>query len=266
MWDILIGFVFSFMIAFAGYKKRALSLSGAISAVILGTSLYYFGGMLFSVILVAFFISSSVLTRFNKEFKKTLEDVNEKGGRRDYIQVIANGLLGLLFALLFYITGNHVFILAYATAFAAGNADTWASELGVLSSNNPISIVTFKKIERGMSGGISILGTTASFLGAGFIGVILAAGYILRYGVNSGWIKLFILCTLCGFAGSIVDSLIGSTLQAKYSCAVCGKSTEKRVHHGCNTIHAGGIRYINNDVVNFTSELIVSVIAIILFI
>jgi uncharacterized protein (TIGR00297 family) len=143
MWNIVIGFLFSFVIAFAGYRKESLSLSGGILAVILGTSLYYFGGLFFSAVMVSFFISSSILTKYKKGFKKTLEDINEKGGNRDYVQVIANGLLGFIFALLFYITKNHVFILAYATAFSAANADTWASELGVLSKVNPISIISF---------------------------------------------------------------------------------------------------------------------------
>ncbi|MDF2674941.1 MAG: hypothetical protein K0R09_3209 [Clostridiales bacterium] len=262
MWNIVIGFLFSFIIAFAGYKKESLSLSGAISAVILGTSLYYFGGVFFSAILVAFFISSSMLTKYKKGFKKTLEDINEKGGKRDYAQVIANGLLGFIFAFIFYITKNHVFILAYATAFAAANADTWASELGVLSRANPISIITFKKIERGMSGGVSLLGIIASVLGAGFIGVILSMGYVLQYGISMSCLKLFILCSICGFIGSLVDSLIGSTIQAKYVCTVCGKYTEKKLHHGSNTTHMSGIRFINNDVVNFTSGFISTIIAI----
>lgn len=265
MENLLIGFLFSFVIAFAGYKKEALSISGGIFAVILGTSLYYFGGVFFSAILVGFFISSSILTKYKKACKKELEDINEKGGKRDYIQVIANGLLGFIFALLFFITKNHVFILAYSTAFAASNADTWASELGVLSKHAPVSIITFKKIERGMSGGVSPLGTISSAFGAGFIGFIFATGYIFQYGFSTSWVKLFILCSLCGFIGSLADSLIGSTIQAKYICTVCNKYTEKKVHHGIMTNKIGGFRFINNDVVNFVSGLIASIIAVVLY-
>lgn len=265
MENILIGFIFSFAIAFAGYKKESLSLSGGVSAVILGTALYYFGGLFFSAILVAFFISSSLLTKYKKEFKKNLEDINEKGGKRDYVQVIANGLLGLIYTFLFFLTKEHAFILAYATAFSASNADTWASELGVLSRINPISIISFKKIERGMSGGVSPLGTIASALGALFIGVILAVGYMWLYGINTSWIKLLIICSLCGFIGSLVDSLMGSTIQAKYKCTVCNKYTEKKIHHGSITNHISGIRFINNDVVNFSSGFIASIIAITMY-
>lgn len=265
MEKILTGFLFSFIIAFAGYKKESLSLSGGISAVILGTALYYFGGLFFSVILVAFFISSSILTKYKKGFKKSFEDLNEKGGKRDHVQVIANGLLGFIFALLFFITKNHVFILAYATAFASSNADTWASEIGVLSKRNPISIISLKKIERGMSGGVSLLGIISSTMGAGFIALIFTVGYVFLYSANTSWIKLFVICSICGCAGSLIDSLMGSTIQAKYKCIVCNRYTEKKIHHGSVTSHIGGIRFVDNDVVNFVSGFIASVIAIVLY-
>jgi uncharacterized protein (TIGR00297 family) len=262
MINIFIGFAFSFIIVYVGYKKEALSLSGAVSAAILGTSLYYFGGIYFSAILVAFFISSSILTKYKKEIKKDLSDINEKGGKRDYTQVAANGLLGFVFALLFYITKNHIFILAYGTAFAASNSDTWASELGTLSKSSPISIITLRKIEKGMSGGISILGIIASILGAGLIGAIFTAGYILLYGFSPEWIKLLFICSFGGFMGSIIDSFLGATVQVKYRCSICGKITEKKVHHGQPANISGGIEFINNDVINFTSSFLASMIAV----
>ncbi len=265
MINIITGFIFSLIIALMGYKKESLSLSGMISAVILGTALYYFGGLFFSTILVAFFISSSLLTKYRKGFKKKFEDMNEKSGKRDYTQVVANGLLGLIYALMFFVTQKHLFVLAYASAFAASNADTWASELGVLSRNNPISILSFKRIERGMSGGVSMLGIIASALGAIFIGVIFTLGYLFKFGTDTAWLKMFALCSLSGFAGSLVDSLMGASLQAKYRCIICDKYTEKRVHHEKETIKVGGIEFINNDVVNFTSALITTFIAIILY-
>lgn len=266
MVNMITGFIISFIIALAGYKKESLSLSGMISAIILGTSLYYFGGLFFSAILVAFFISSSLLTKYRRSFKKKLEEMNEKGGKRDYTQVMANGLLGLIYALLFFINKNHVFILAYAAAFAASNSDTWASELGILSRNNPRSILSFKRIERGMSGGVSMLGIIASALGSGFIGVIFTVGYLLKYGTDTVWLKMFVLCSLSGFIGSLVDSMIGASIQAKYRCSICNKYTEKRIHHEKRTTKVGGIGFVNNDIVNFTSGLIATLIAITLYI
>lgn len=261
----LIGFFISLIISTIGYIKKSLTLSGSISAIIIGTLIYYTGGLFFSSIIVAFFISSSVITKISKILGNVEIDVVQKGGQRDYKQVMANGLLGLIFALLFHFTKNHIFILAYSTAFAAAASDTWASEIGVLSKGKPVSIIGFKHIERGMSGGISLLGIIASILGSGFISVIFLFGFFLNYGFSFEPIIMFILCAFGGFAGSIIDSLLGATLQVKYKCPVCNKITEKTVHHGSSTLKVSGMSFIDNDIVNFISPLSACLIVISLY-
>lgn len=266
MIDLAIGFIFSLIIALAGYVRKSLTVSGAVSAIILGTSLYYFGGVYLSAVLVAFFLSSSILTKISERIRGIINEISEKGGKRDYTQVAANGFLGLIFAFLYYITQDHIFILAYGTALAAANSDTWASEIGVLSKKRPISIISFRPMETGMSGGISFLGTAASVLGSGFIAVILGIGYYLLYGLSYKLLIIFILCAFGGFLGSIIDSIIGATLQAKYRCAVCGKLTEKKVHHDRATELVQGIGFVNNDFVNFMSPLLAALVVVWIYI
>lgn len=260
----LIGFLFSVIISFAALKKKSLSFSGFASATILGTALYFVGNIFFLAILIGFFISSSLLTKYKSNEKSVLGDINEKSGARDYIQVIANGGLGLIYASLYYLTKNSLFIFAYAASFSSANADTWSSEVGVLSKNNPISIITFKKAEKGTSGAVSLLGFTASILGSGFIGVIFFIGYILSFGwnINLPYFTIFVIIT--GFLGSIIDSYLGALIQAKYRCKVCRKITEKQIHHNEPTEHIHGFKFINNDVVNFSSSFFSSVIAVVL--
>lgn len=266
MKDVLIGFILSFIIAIAAYWKKSLSFSGLMGAVVLGTSLYFFGGVYLCAIMISFFISSSLLTKVKEDSKKMLEDINEKGGRRDYIQVAANGSVGLLFAAIYFLTSNQIYLLAYGTAFAAANADTWASEIGVLSKSAPISILNFKKAENGVSGAVSLLGTVAAFLGSLFLAVVFCIGYIIRFGYNNNLIYLGIIITIAGFAGSIIDSIIGAALQAKYRCKICGKLTEKKYHHGQTAILVSGVSWINNDVVNLVSGVASSIIAIVTYI
>lgn len=121
---LLIGFIFSFIIGFLAYKNQSLNLSGFAGAVVLGTSLYFFGGVYLSGIMISFFISSSILTKYKEHEKSILEDINDKTGGRDYTQVVANGGLGLIYAILYYLTGNMIFIMGYAASFAAANSDT----------------------------------------------------------------------------------------------------------------------------------------------
>jgi len=61
-------------------------------------------------------------------------------------------------------------LCAYYAGFACCNADTWASEVGVLSQEDPILITTMKTVPKGTNGGISKLGCIMSFLGGALIG------------------------------------------------------------------------------------------------
>lgn len=257
---LFIGLAVSFFIVLAAYKKRALSISGAFGAVVLGTLLYYFGGIYLSTLMISFFVSSSVLTKFRHITKQTLEDIHEKIGGRDLIQVAANGAIGLFFAFLFYTTKNEAYLLAFTVSFAAANSDTWSSEIGVLSKGTPISILTFKPVVRGQSGGISLLGTAAAFFGSFFIAAVFLFGYILSYGWSSHLPLDFMIIGISGFVGSLIDSILGASIQASYQCTLCNKITEKKLHHGKQTIRVKGWYWVNNDIVNFISILLASLL------
>ncbi len=260
--QIIIGTLICFGIAVFAYRKRSLTISGLCSALLLGILLLVFGGLYFLSILVAFFISSNVVGRFNRDQEKDLAALQEKCGARDYSQVIANSFAALFFAALFYLTGNHLFILAFATSIASSNADTWGSELGVLSKKTPVSIITWKPICKGLSGGITLAGTAASLLGSVFIALIFIAGYLIIYGKNENLFLQFILCAAGGFTGSAIDSVLGATVQVKCLCEETGIITEKRMNNGSVNKVVSGFPVINNDAVNFTSSFIASLMAV----
>ena len=141
---------------------------------------------------------------------------------------------------------------------ASAAADTWANELGTFLGKNPRKIINFKKCLPGESGGITIPGTIASLIGAASIGF---TGFILS---NSVDVKVLILILLAGFVGALVDSLVGATIQAQYKCPQCNKITEKLKHCGDNeTKLIKGIKWINNDVVNWICTLSGAVLVLI---
>jgi uncharacterized protein (TIGR00297 family) len=265
MITLMTGTTLSFLISYFAYKKDSLSFSGFIGTLLLGTLLYMYGSMYFWSIIVGFFVSSSVLTKFRSSTKEAFEDISEKTGGRDYMQVIANGGLGLIYALLYYFTKDTAFVLSYAVAFSAANADTWSSELGVLSKSRPVSILTFKKTSTGESGAVSQLGTFAAFCGSFFISAIFIIEYIFSFGWTGKVLIYFIIVLLCGFSGSIIDSILGATIQAKYQCSVCKKITEKKYHHNMKTVPVKGFKIISNDVVNFASSLIATLVSLAIY-
>lgn len=249
----------------AAYLKRSVTPGGCAAGIVLGSAILYFGGMFMWMVLVAFFISSSLLSFYKKNIKKDYEQFMEKNERRDMVQVMANGLPGGLFAVLYGLTGNVLFLVGFVVAFAASNADTWASEIGMLSKNEPVSIITLRPVPRGRSGGVSLLGILASMGGASFIGMVFVVSYSLLEGYHHMLFNIAMLATLGGTIGSLVDSILGATLQAQYYCTVTDSYTEKRIKEGRPTRLVRGYQVVNNDMVNFLSSLSAVFLMVILY-
>jgi uncharacterized protein (TIGR00297 family) len=258
----LLGFLFAALIALAAYRTHSLSKSGAWGALLEGTIIFGLGGWKWAVLLMAFFVSSSALTRLFGKKKAPLNEKFDKGGRRDIGQVLANGSIASIFAGLhfFFPTASWTWV-AFAASLAAVNADTWATELGVLNPSQPRLITSNKPVERGTSGAISLYGMLAAIGGATFIAILGA----LLGPAGQGWINLGILL-VAGLLGSLFDSLLGATVQAIYRCPQCDKETEKHPLHTCGTetIQVRGWSWLNNDMVNFGCALMGAVIGMML--
>lgn len=272
----LIGLGVSLAIAYLAYKGHALNLSGGIAASILGTIVFGLGGAGWAVVLLTFFISSSFLSRLFKRKKNHLDQLFEKGSRRDGWQVAANGgisgALTLLYVILMKINPDAEILnwlwLGFAASLAGANADTWGTEIGVLNPCQPVLLTTFKKVPKGTSGGVSWVGTLASLAGAALVGG--AAVFVIYL----GWVPLnaiplavqFLIITIGGFVGAILDSLLGATVQSIYHCPNCQKETEKHPSHICGTSTTliRGARWLNNDWVNMFCTLSAGVIGILL--
>ena len=246
----VVGMGLAAAMALVSFRLRFLNGGGSVALFLLGTLVFGVGGWMFAVPILVFFLVSSVLSKMGKKRKDKLENVFEKGSRRDVGQVLANGGIAGLMLVFWYFAENNFFYVLYIAALAAVTADTWATEIGVMARGNPRSILTFKPVAMGASGGISVLGTSGALLGS----LLLAAvGWLCSphasprtFGVREAVIVLF-----AGLIASLVDSLLGATVQAQFQCPTCGKMTEKRIHcSNQRTAFVRGFLWINNDVVN----------------
>jgi uncharacterized protein (TIGR00297 family) len=254
MLQLILGFLFAAIIAVAAWRARSLSRSGAWGALLVGTLIFGLGGWQWAVLLLAFFVSSSALTRLFAKRKAALAEKFDKGGQRDIGQVLANGGIASVFAgLNFFFPHASWTWAAFAASLAAVNADTWATELGVLNPSMPRLIITGKPVERGTSGGISVYGMLAALGGAVLIAVL--AGLVRPAG--NFWLVTGI-ASLGGLLGSLFDSLLGATVQAIYHCPHCDKETEKHPLHTCGTptVQVRGWKWLNNDMVNVGCALV----------
>lgn len=243
--------------AFAIWKK-ALSPSAAAVAVLMLVSSSLFAGWIgLSIFIFSFvFVSAAELVIKKKFARGVIRGVHAKEERRDAVQVLVNGIAATLSAVLFAVTGEETFLFAFVAALAEGAADSLASEIGALSPKPPVDIIKRKRIPAGMSGGVSLIGNLAAASGAAAITAFLFI--FVKPSLNFVW------AFVAALAGVTLDSILGSLVQAKYRCAVCGKATEKTFHCGAPAELSGGLKCINNDAVNLAGSIFAAVLSAIL--
>lgn len=265
---MLAAFGISGLIAWVGYRKGALAPSGVLGAILVGTAIVGFGGWTWGVLMIAFFASSSFFSRHQGKKQARLADTFAKGSRRDLGQAMANGGLGALLAIASHFGPGAVWMNAFVGAMSAVNADTWATEIGILSKKRPHLITTGKRVPAGTSGGVSMLGLFASFLGAAFIGLLAAQlraveALLAGQGLPDGFMDVAFIGLVSGVIGSLGDSLLGATAQGIYYCDHCAKETESTLHRcGRTTRHLRGWKWLNNDRVNWISSALGALVAL----
>jgi len=259
--QLAIGFILAIIISYGAYKARSLNKSGALAAAFIGTIIFGVGGWQWAVVLLTFFITSSALSRMFKNRKQSLNEKYSKGDQRDAGQVFGNGGLATAFVLVNTLfPESNIGWIGFAASLAAVNADTWATELGVLNPTPPRMITRpTTRVEKGTSGGVSLFGTLASLLGAFVIAFIMA--------LCTGQWFLLPYITIAGLAGSLFDSLLGATVQAMYFCPTDNKETERHPLHTCGTETTliRGWKWLTNDWVNFACGAFGALVALILY-
>ncbi|WP_316789922.1 DUF92 domain-containing protein [Pedobacter frigoris] len=210
---------------------RKLTLMGSVVAVIIGGLVFLAAGMKGILMLMVFFLLGVAATAYKKEFKVKLDNQSIQTEGRTAGQVLANGGVAGLMAVMALLYSSHsaVFLLMMAASLAAALSDTLSSELGTIYGSRFYNILGFKKDENGLDGVISLEGTLIGVTGAFIVGLIYA-----------GISKTCVLITIAGILGNLMDSLLGAVLERK--------------------------GYIGNNLVNFLNTLFAAVVCMIFYI
>lgn len=247
--------------AIVSVRRSAVTAGGGVAGFTVGAAVYAAGGPWLWSLLMIFFVSGTAISRVGGRRKAALQQSHEKGRRRDAVQVFANGGVAMVAALAYGATGEPLFAAACAVSFAASNADTWAGEIGVLSARPPRCIVRRRRLPAGASGGVSALGTVTAAVAAAVIAAAFLAGWAPRYGWEAA-AGLAAVVTGAGFAGALIDSVLGATVQAHYTDPVTGGLTERRFGSAGENRLVRGLRGFNNDAVNLASNLLAVAVAL----
>ncbi|KAI9176138.1 hypothetical protein H9P43_006503 [Blastocladiella emersonii ATCC 22665] len=263
-----------------GLRKRSLAPSGAAAGVAVGLATFSRADPVFGAVLLAFYLSGSRVTKIGKAHKAKIEEGYHSEGNRDVWQVLCTAATGTAITVAHsYLAAaagdacaawDRALAAAYLAHYACCAGDTFASEIGTAfpSTKLPVLITTGQRVPHGTNGGLTPIGTLASVAGGALMGLTAAgvawmwpaeacAGSAAWFTATPAW-QLVALGGVFGFAGSMLDSLLGAMVQATYYDEE-RKCIAKRP--GPKTKLVSGHALLNNEAVNFASSLLTAVAA-----
>ncbi|KAK8291582.1 hypothetical protein E1A91_D06G069700v1 [Gossypium mustelinum] len=270
----LIAVVISSFVAIRSYRRKSLDLSGALAGFLVMT-IHFVAGYRFGAMLLVFFFTSSMLTKVGEDKKRRVDADFKEGGQRNWIQVLYNsGIAAVLSVLIGNLTGwedkcldsnDSVLITSLIGGiighYSCCNGDTWSSEIGVLSDDQPRLITTFKSVRRGTNGGVTKTGLLAALAAGSVIGLtFVLVGFLTTRCSNEMAMKQLLvipLSAVAGLLGSIIDSLLGATLQFSGFCSVRNKVVGKP---GPTVKRISGLNFLDNNAVNLVSILLTTLL------
>ena len=250
---ILISLITAPIILIFALIKKSITLPAAIMGLIMSLSISFFiGESVLLVILGLFLIAEFV----SKVVRKIMG--NKEKHPRGFRQIFSITIISIITGIIYYLTNDKTFLYISYLSIIGQFADSMASDIGSLSKKNPVDIFRGKEVEKGISGGVTLLGTSASLITSilGALIVMIFEGLIF---------DVLIIIVLTSFLGTIIDSILGSLLQAKYTCLECGKETDSKICCDTQTKHKSGLKFIDNTTVNLLSSILTAVISLILF-
>lgn len=230
---------------------RTIDSRGLLASLTVGLAIIYGGGIAWFIIVAVFFALGVAFTLYKYGYKKKLGGAQEKGGARSWPNIMANGGLASVFAVGEFFHPGQAFAALFLGSIAAAAADTLATELGLLNKTQP-RLITRPSLQvlPGTSGGVTLLGYAGALVASVVIGSMA-----LALGVMGGSPLVIALCACGGVAGATADSVFGATLQRKGVCKVCQRQTEALLHCGERTTLAGGVPFLENNLVNVFATL-----------
>lgn len=246
-------------------------------------------------LLVPFFLLGVLVTKIGHAAKARLtqSSTGSTGGEgaRNWVQVFANaGFASVLIALHAYLSTSSPFISSHMGVgpglqlpalqrvlpvgimahYAAVAADTFGSELGILAKSTPVLVTApWKKVPRGTNGGVTVEGVAFGLLASFLITIIAAFGVYNAPPYRSLGLKTAALVSAMGVFGSLLDSVLGATVQATVTDKGSGRVVEGPSGQRVKVLEGGsrvqlGRDILTNNGVNLAMAAITSIVAMVI--
>lgn len=244
-------------LAVLAFITGALTLRGTALAWVFCIVISCSGGLPAFAVQAAVFLVTAAASKFAGQ-RADPYNVRRKSGARDIDRVFCNVGTAAFAAGLYWTTAYPGFLFAYAAVMAESLADSAASKIGPLTNGRTVDICTFRPMQAGISGGVSLAGTFAALMGSAAIGLLWLVSS--KCGCGEA-----VLAAIVGFLGCTFDSVLGSRAQVRYRCTCCSMVTERVEHCGAVCVKEKGIAWMNNDAVNLLSNVFALVLALAMY-
>ncbi|HJW18569.1 MAG TPA: DUF92 domain-containing protein [Flavisolibacter sp.] len=186
-----------------------LTTVAGITGMLLGLVIFIGTGWLGLLLMAFFFLLGTLATAWKRNKKEAWKIAERNKGRRNASQVLANGGMAGILAMLAIILPEKadLFTLLIAGVFSSATADTLSSELGSLYGSRFYNIISFRKDTRGLDGVISVEGTLIGMAGSFLVALVTSVGY--------GWDVYILWIVIAGTFGNLTDSVLGATMERR---------------------------------------------------
>jgi len=262
LWEVLVGLSLGLALGLLGYRRRLLSRGGAVVVGAIMTLVFGGAGWEWASVLFVYLLTAGLWTAYRSDVKDLLagEVAGVPYGGAHVMARVGWPLVLTFFR--FLGSDTAVLFAAFVGSVAASLADTWSTQIGILSRDPPRLVTTGQRVKAGTPGAVSVLGVVAALGGTWLIGFLSLGLLVLSAWIDArGWdrclVSLPLSVTVAGVAASLVDSLLGATAQVVYYCERCGERTENHVHHcGAEGKRVRGVPWLTNNAIDLVISLV----------
>ena len=247
------------LLAIVAVGSKSMTSAAGVSSFILFALVGFYGeGFMPIGFIFLLFLVSTIVGIVSKKLDKNNNSEHKKESRKAK-QIIAVGLFGIISLVLYFYTEKEIFNYIFFLSFVEQFADSMASDIGRLTKRKNLNIITLKPVEKGISGGVSILGTICALLGSLILMLVPLVFNVISF-------KFYIAIVVLAFIGTVVDSILGALIQALYKCNTCGKLIENPNSCCGDATLVKGCSLIDNTMVNYLASFITCLLGLILLV
>lgn len=250
---VLTGVLLAVVVFLPVFMSKSIDYYGSVFAMGMVFFFYYFGGSTALAILLCAYGTIALIAAIQKRVLAA-----KKNHGRNILQILINGGLGTAAMLAYGITGHRGLWIVSMVAIGGCFVDSISSDVGTLSKKPPYDLFLRKTVPTGISGGVSWVGSLTALAAA----VLIAAAVTVHCALSAA--NMLILTGLM-FGQSILDTVLGSQAQIKYTCTECGCLTEKKIHCNKATVYHSGFKLVDNNAVNLLSSVVITFAAAVIY-